>query len=244
MDQPRPNTLGFVGDGDELSFVIALESAFGFKLTQSDADQLTTVGGVHDLLVEKLQVGDGTKCATHMAFLRLRNGLEELRPDLRITPATDLREISRFSPKRVWKHLRKKAGLSLPPLATTTVFGVGFLLCLAGLIGLFVLGLLNVSQWWCAPLLATGVVMMCMAPGSFGDIRTVGDLAKRCASYNYAELVRLGARSSAAATWDALAEISSVCSESEISRGQINRETLIIHPAYSRLRNVDASLNS
>jgi hypothetical protein len=228
------NTLGFVGDGDELSLVFAVQKAFQIKLTQPDADRIVTMGDLHDVLVEKLSEVGGAKCASMMTFLRIRRALAELQPSVRIAPATPLTEVSSLSPRRLWKHLAKSTGLAIPGPDLTWIGGVGWLACLAWFIGLFVFDWLDISLWWISPLLVTGIAMIWFDPRSFGAIGGVGDLARHCTARNHGALARLGARSSAEDIWNALIEIAADCSESEIRRHDINQETTLIRPDRRR----------
>ena len=228
MAKAQANTLGFAGDGDDSDFILAVQEAFGVTLAQDELDRILTIGDVQDVLVEKLGPAGGSKCATQMAFLRLRAALAQLQPGIRLGPSTPMNELTRLSPKALWKHIRHASGLALPSLQLGAVGGAGALLFLGGFVALVAVAL-GLTPWSLV-LLPAGILMLRIDRGRYGDIATLGDLSKRCTTRNYGKLAALGARSSAAAIWDALTEIAAFHSESDCDG--INREATLFQRRY------------
>lgn len=236
MPATPPNTLGLDDDWDTVDLQNAVERAFDVKLTQDEAVRILTVGDLYEAILAKLAPGGGAKCASMMAFLRLRRALADLQPGMRLCPTTPLRDISGLAPKAVWKHLARKTSLAMPSLNTLGIVGaVGALVTLVSIVSLFVFTVLHVSLLWSLILFAASFAMIRIDRGAYGRGETLGDLAERCAACNYAELARLGARSSPSAAWDALTRLAFAFTEVDgLRREDIVPETVILESQFRR----------
>jgi hypothetical protein len=225
-----PNTLDWVGDGDDVAAITALEQVFEIAFSDAELKALKAVGDLHDLVLAKISRSNDTgKCASAMAFYRLRQALAANGPDGRITPATEMVIFSAPSLKDFFRRLSEQTGLRLKGPTHTWVGYIGeacWLLPLmaalpllawsaivrpepyvfAGLVGLFIVGL----------------VLVRLDPGRLTG--TVGTLAREAARANYGRLVKQGARGRDAEIWGILIEI--LTDESRLNPREITRETV------------------
>lgn len=78
MPSPKPkdsNTLALAGDGDDEDIVLALERAFSVELGP-DASRCETVGDLYEAILHQVAASDTPgKCASSMAFYRVRAAL-------------------------------------------------------------------------------------------------------------------------------------------------------------------------
>src|SRR3546814_10000456 len=83
------DTVGWVGDGDDTDFFLAIERTFDLRLRSNLP--WTTFGEVRDHVVAHVAAysGGGTTCATQMTFYRLRRALglgRHVGPDAPLAP--------------------------------------------------------------------------------------------------------------------------------------------------------------
>jgi hypothetical protein len=89
-------TLGVDDDLDPVEVVIEIEKAFDIEISASEAEAIFNVGQLFDLLRGKVQAGDANrKCASAMAFYRIRCALNDLRLDIGRSPSYDLSPLHR-----------------------------------------------------------------------------------------------------------------------------------------------------
>jgi hypothetical protein len=116
------DTIGLVGDGDDVDIVYDVERAFGVKLTDEEARRTRTVGQLHDHIERKIVSSAVSRaCLSQAAFYRLRRALREMGIDARIAPQTPLSLLNGIPPKSLakkWRLLARKADLKLPRLET------------------------------------------------------------------------------------------------------------------------------
>jgi hypothetical protein len=213
------NTLGLDDDLDFCEMAQALEKAFGAKF--APVLPWFTVGDVFDELLAQAPTSDQPgKCATSMAFYRLRQALlTELEVESAIGPRTRLCDVNPGSAKALHKRLSIALGLELPAVGLSPLGTAGWLLLLAGFLG----GLCATAVhgfWPCAALFPVGLVMMRLDPGTFGT-QTIGDLARRVATKNFHAFAKAGADRRPGAIWATLVELLDEFAEhapSEITR--------------------------
>lgn len=225
-----PNTLDWVGDGDDVSVVQDLEGMFEIAFSNAEMSALKNVGDLHDLVLRKLP-GDRSagKCATAMAFYRLRRALQANRPDIRISPATEMAAFGSPWIKRFFRDLERQTGLRLPGPAHTWLGGLGWVCVLLPLmlvlpavaIRLFTpispylwLGMISVF--------CVGLALLRLDPSKLTG--TVGDLAQKAADHNYGRLMKQGARGRDVEIWRLLTE--TLAHEGRLKPDQITRETV------------------
>ncbi len=114
---------------DVVELVMAVEDTFGIELPDEEAQEVITVGDLHDLAMRKLEAVTSQEgkpaCHSGHVFYRVRRALTDCAhvPRRDITPQSD---VQRFfvatdagSPERrreAWKQLGDALGLRLPPL--------------------------------------------------------------------------------------------------------------------------------
>ena len=99
-----PNTLGLDDDLDGVELARDLEESFGVKFSDKEASACQTVGDIFRFLLARLphQSSKIDRCASAMAFYRLRTAVSARGVALRRTPATRLAKISSVRPKSLF----------------------------------------------------------------------------------------------------------------------------------------------
>jgi len=236
------NTLGLDDDMDPVEIVIALEKAFGVAIADGEASDIRTVGQMYDLLLKKIApAGTGRKCASALAFYRLRRAMADLRQGKRQTPSGDLSFLECGRTKKNWKRLQKASGLRLPHLEATRswplsaavlVMGSALLAVFTGLVlALFSISLGDRLVHLAPALLFGGFVLVIAAntvdPGRIpDDCRTLGKLANKAAARNYGQMIVAGAAVSEAQIWHVMVE--AFGDLSNLPSGEITRETFFL----------------
>jgi hypothetical protein len=225
-----PNTLNWSGDGEDWDAIRSLEAIFEISFSNRELEALTDVGSLHDLVQEKLfRANDQGKCASAMAFYRLRQALAAHRPDVRITPGTALNVFRTPYTKRFFSRLEWQTGLKLGGPAHTWIGWWGDAFVLLPL--MLVLPLLAIrlfvsfsSYIWLGPILMlpVGLVLLWLDPGRLTG--TVGDLARKAARTNYGRLMKQGAKGRDTEVWELLVE--TLTMESRLKPGEVTRETV------------------
>jgi hypothetical protein len=196
------NTLAVDGDGDDVDVLRAIEHAFGVKF--DGPVPWVTVGDAFDAVISAVPTAERAgKCATTMAFYRLRRALRAvLKVDGPIRPRTRLRDLTRGSSKKILRELSRETGFAVPAFSLSWMGGVGLLFILAG-VGAALLSVGFHQTWPLILLLPLGFAVTRLDPGTFGS-QTVGDMARSLALQNYSAFAQLGADSRPDAIWSAL----------------------------------------
>ncbi|HJT43038.1 MAG TPA: hypothetical protein VJ750_06005 [Rhizomicrobium sp.] len=225
-----PNTLDWVGDGDDVATVGALEQAFEIAFSNAELEVLKTVGDLHGLVLHKISRSNGTgKCASAMAFYRLRRALAANRPEIRITPATEMAVFSAPSLRYFFRRLSEQTGLRLPGPPHTWVGNIGeacWLLPLMGALPLLAWSVIVRPEPYVfvglVGVFILGLILVRLDPGRLTG--TVGALAREAARANYGNLLKQGARGRDAEIWGIFIEI--LADESRLNPREITRETV------------------
>jgi len=206
------NSLDIESD-DTVVLIYDLEKVFDIEISNEEAVQLSTVGELHDLLLQKISPNaDDRKCATAMAFYRVHRALMEMGYPERMAPATDVRFLDKGGAKRAFKVLHEKTGLHLPQPDWTWIGRTGCVASIGGAIAAIMLAVLHQPLWSIASAarfiaLGGGIAATLLEPGK------VGRLAKQ------------GARHSDADVWNALVEI---LSDYALPKEAIARDTYFV----------------
>ena len=195
-------TLAIDDDGDDVDVLRAIEQSFGLKF--DGPVSWVTVGDAYAALLRAVPAADSAgKCATTMAFYRLRRALRTvLKSNGSVRPRTRLRDLTRRPAKRVLRELSREIDLPISGFALSWIGGVGLLLVLAGIGG----GLVSLSLLQARPLVVLfplGLALVRLDPGTFGT-QTVGDMARSLAIQNYSAFAQAGADRRPGAIWSAL----------------------------------------
>lgn len=116
------NTLGMVGDGDELYLIRRIEGAFAVKFGDGELRRFLTVGDLFDVLSRRLGATHKRRsvCLSAVAFYRLRRALVQCGSSKRAAIATDLNAmLGRKGLGQKWADVTAAASLKLPPLELT-----------------------------------------------------------------------------------------------------------------------------
>ncbi|BCW90669.1 hypothetical protein sos41_38430 [Alphaproteobacteria bacterium SO-S41] len=231
------NTLGLDDDLDSVELVHEIEAAFGIKISNPEARQLETVGALFDLLLAKLpESSAGEKCASAMAFYRIRRGLKALGYDETFTPSSSLAFLEAEGAKRRFRDLEKETGLRLPgPRAAPGAIFMGggwVLICT-------VLGIVVDQRWFLgiAPvcvLLVLDLITRLHPGGLPRNCATLGELTKKTALINLGQLIQKGACRNDQVVWDALIKLLSIY---DLPPSEISRDTYFLQ---SQLRQTAA----
>ena len=202
------DTLDLDPEWGAIDLIEELETTFGFKIQNEEAERCCTVGDVYNLVCAYTAGWDDQVglCGSSMVFYRLRRALcpEDKRS---ITPSTPLALLAP-SPSKLMDGLSKRSGLRLPVHTLTGLGGAGAALLLAGIV-LTVVALFG-SHWLVAGASACvamiGLILVWRDPGRFPKgIQTLGDLVNRAVPLNSKRLQELGGRP--VARWSILTAI-------------------------------------
>ncbi len=223
------DTLGLVGDGDDLDLLAALEACFGVGITSSEAESLRTVEDIRALLRSRFSASSAKAggCASAMAFYRLRKAFSELGAEVKLKPDTRLKAITTLSPKALFKRLGSRSGLRLR--ADSGALGhAGLYVLVTALLGLLPTLAIRPGFWFLPVMAAAfGVLLLVCDRGRLPpDCETLGDLAKEAAARNLGRLTIAGAQPREKDLWNALTRVLS--DYSAIPRSEIRPETWIL----------------
>ena len=224
------NTLD-LDDADDLFDEV--EDTFGIRIELDD--ESATLGDLHRQLVTYFHGKGGGRCATAMAFFRLRAQLRG--PAMpKPVPSSPLAPLAGKDAAGWLIALKHRTDLDMPPLAEAGPVGsVGCLIIIACLVvgaGLLYFGFGFAFLWsLCAivPGLVLGVTMIRMGSSTLSkDCATLGALAGQVAALNFAKLVGQGAHAGPREIWTVLVGLAAA--ESDTPRDQITPETLLVTP--------------
>jgi hypothetical protein len=225
------NTLSLDDDLGDAKLVRSLESAFDLKMPR-DLSHVSNVGQLFDVLfLQFSSVDQGRKCATAMAFYRLRSALYEMKNE-RLPPSFQLNLVQDISVKRLFGRLSQKTNLKLPNRALTAIGNSGgalIVVAFMAILPLYILGDQNIidMHWlWAIPVgIAAGAAVIKFDPGRLpSDCQTLGDLVRKTATLNYGRLAKQGAKATEEDIWREFREI--VSQQSGVAPKDIQRDTV------------------
>ena len=214
----------------------AVGGLFQVDFSDPEVEQIITVGDLYTLLLQKFPPNeDNRKCATVMAFYRLRRALSDKRPRKELLPSFDLTTLKGLSAKELFKDLEQATGLTLPRCGKTRIgSGANAVGCIGSVI--FILGpivalamlfttaplamgaremrvLYAILLGIIAPLIGYRAVKLAKSidrrdPGVIPDkYRTLGSLSRRAALMNYGSLAKSGAARNEKVIWSLFTEL-------------------------------------
>ena len=230
-----PNTIGI--DDEDFDIIGDIEREFDIEVTHEDAKHLNTVGDVYDLLLRKIPTFDvGNKCASAMAFYKIRAALRRLGFAHDLRPTSDMRILEQESLKSNIAALQKETGLHLPGAVGTWI---------SSFTGWSTVGLVTAAWWWFHPSLWSGIGavflgLICGAiayivaltfvdPGQLPkDCATFGEFARRVAATNPGRLMTMGARPHYTDAWDHLVDVLLRHSVDGLPKSEVSRQTYLL----------------
>lgn len=221
-------------DGVEL--ILAIEDSFGIHITDEEANTVSTVGDLQNLVVGKLDGRESKRCLTSAAFYRTRRGIvQALGVDRRqITPSTPLLTLLPEKDRREnWRRIQGAMEFNLPALQHpgSTQLGLIFLGVIPALwagfhyrlgfgwrVLLFVLGLIAGGL-----LIKVSPVLATSFPNRDA---TVGDLAKDVLAANHARVAEAAGGWNQKEVWETLCSL--IVRQTGVSREDITPEARIV----------------
>ena len=234
------NTLGLDDDLDPVLLIKDLEQAFALKFSDEETSNCMTVGDIYTVLIRHMGGGDqlSGRCATAMAFYRLRRACRAMAPEVAITPATPLHIFRHWPAKSLLKQLSLLSGLRLPRPALSKVGHAGAISILFVVPGVFASALLKDlsplaafwSFWFLVIAGPIGALLLKIDKGRLPDnCGTVADLARMAAAKNFGMLAREGARWNDESLW--LALIETLSERTVLPKSDIRPDTLLLQKA-------------
>lgn len=216
------DTVNWVGDGDDLNFVLAIERIFDLRLRSNLP--WTTFGEVRDHVVAHgaARGSGGTACATQMTFYRLRRALGLGR---HVGPDTALAPLTGGNLRLTFSDLEADTDLKMPATRSGW-FGITGGLCFAAAVAIlafttlappfriFGAGASAYAGLWLRYIDRRRVPRGC---------ETIGDLARMVTDQNRGRLARDGARLPADEIWRIIQQLAA--EESGIDPDLIGPET-------------------
>jgi hypothetical protein len=221
------DTLG-LGDPDDVEMVRGLEEIFDISFTDKETRNLVNVGDLYNLILRKIPRDESNrKCASAMAFYRLRRAFADLRQGKRLSPGAELAPTARA--KRLFRELARRTGLTMPDPAFSWIGKMGGYMALlwpfAMIWAVAVKSPPHALAIFCLGALPAAFLLAVVDPRRVpAEFPTLGALAKKVARLNYGRLVKEGAEANDAEIWEAFVEV--VTSITNVPAEKIGRETL------------------
>lgn len=207
----KPNSVGLVGDGDDVELIECFEEVFEITFSNEEAESITTLGEAYEIICSKLPTSTEkrNRCLTAMAYYRLNRSL---RDQGKIPPAVRIEVPSDMTPKSFQKQLEERSNLRLNFLTRASSWVV-------------VLTFLQFVTWVAGPILFSGLSAFVATATIFAvshalwriaersDNRvwsfdgTIGDLSRRASEENIGKLVLLGGKWKDADIWRSMTSI-------------------------------------
>jgi hypothetical protein len=97
-----------VHDFSQFEAAAAVEHLFHIEISDDEVEQIITVDDLYTLLLQKFPPNeDNQKCASAMAFYRLRRALSDKRPRKELSPSFELMSLNAFLQGRSSKILNR-----------------------------------------------------------------------------------------------------------------------------------------
>lgn len=203
------NTIGLDDDLEPNDLIVSVEHVFDLDFSDLREIDWETVGDLFEAIKARLKtVPDaGRKCATAMAFYRLRSALASHAPGRRLTPKTPLSDLPFERDRDLLVAIRGHADLDLPGLWLSRFGQAGVWLAILGFVASVLPAALTGDARWLLGLglLPIGIGMSLWDPWKrLKDCRTLGDLARQAAGLSFRKLAEQGARAGETEIWNAL----------------------------------------
>lgn len=218
------------GDGlDAVDAVKELETIFQIKIENAEAEKIQNVGDLFGLIIAKCPPSETGKCASAMAFYRLRQALG--RSDL--APSSDITYLNRLGAKSALQRLAQQTGLTMPQSRFARLGQSGCTAAIVSCISAIIIACTFVGKHPDTGIAVLVGLVVVMVAGIFAARRdkgllphgceALGGLVRQTVSASYGELVRRGARAREAEMWAILTTI--LAAFSTMPATEINRAT-------------------
>jgi len=181
-----------------------IERSFGVTLPEGHSYIFTAEDLFEEVMYGRAGRAAGDRCDSAMLFFRLRSNFERLKPGVRITPSTRLKDLTRMSPGRLSKRLARETGMTMPIVAFGYIGFIGWVMALIG--GPLVWWLVDVVAFAFVGVIST--VMMLTDRGRYWlEWETVWSLVDAVARKNVLRTDAVAARGRTEDLWRRYAEI-------------------------------------
>lgn len=205
------NSVGIVGDGDDVELIEYFEAVFEITFSNEEAESIGSLGEAYDTICSKLPTNpeQRSKCLTAMAYYRLNRALCD---HGKIHPAIRIEVSSAMTPKSFQKQLEERSKLRLDFLTRASSWVV-------------TLAFLQFTTWIAGPVIFSGFSALVASLLIFAishtlwriaeqsDKRvwifegTIGDLSRRASETNIGKLILLGGNWKDADIWQSMTSI-------------------------------------
>lgn len=237
------NTIGLDDDLDPVEILMTVDRNFDITVTDDEAECISTVGELHDLLLSKIPANPAdNKCASAMTFYRIRAALRRLGFAHDLSPGSDMRILERGSLQSNIAALQVDSGFLMPDTVATRVTGLASLCGFAASCAAFWLwqpspsglgwlgfGFGAVLIGLIGSLIAASLAFGFFDPGQLPkDCATLGQFARRVAAMNCGSLIKMGARHRDEDIWDSLVDTLLQFSGSKLPKPEVARNTYLL----------------
>jgi acyl carrier protein len=166
---------------DSVEILVNVEHAFGITISNYEAEQIATVGDIHNVVWRTIQGRQSRRCRAQQIFYRLRYTLATKFkvPKETIAPEASLNDIfPNINRRLLYRKLEKELQLKLPrlvlpPTWVNTLLITGVFLIIGTLVfSLVMVTRFNYARWWLL-LPVLGILAMKFFSNSLGSVRTV-----------------------------------------------------------------------
>ena len=219
-------TLGLVGDGDDLDLIEAIETAFNLQLTD-EPSKWTSVGDIYEFVLSNADVEQFTQqqCSSQMAFYDVRNAICELlekAPGAKIKPDTKFVDLGLKNLKPLQALLEKTYKLAAPSMELSKI-GCLCVFILAAAAAIWILHS-GFGPGYLFLVFIAGASSLALLPLRYRG--SIGEFSNTLADLNYARYVNKGARTNPDRIWQALCQV--IEDSAEADRHRVGPETLLM----------------
>ena len=187
---------------DSVELIMEFEKAFGIEIPDRDAEQLTTVGSVHEYIYKRIAPLKSNHCITQIIFYKLRRYCSEYFgiSKNRFSIKTNLNEVFPLQNRREeYKKFSNDMELAVPDLALNNKLDyllqvAGMILIGGSLLGAFLLTVFFSYSGWLFLLPVAGMIITFGISQLLNPFRKyirpylAGDFTSKLVSLNYSNL--------------------------------------------------------
>jgi hypothetical protein len=217
-------------EGDDVDVVYDLESAFGIKILDEEAQRLRTVGDVFEFIKSKLETKQDVAghFALSRAFYVVRTILAREFPKARIRPTTKLSSLPLRNKAQLARLFENQEKLILPNRSIGIWGLLGFLLLVISLPSFALVGIFY-SSWVPWLILAFGLFLIFADPRPFDKNETVGSLVREIAAKNFMKFQDAEKNPRESDLWNAVIHI--LCVYTVIKPENIRKDMFLLAPS-------------
>ncbi len=220
-----------ISTDEDVYLLEELEQVFQVRFTDEEAQSSKTVGDLYEHLNTKISHYEGKKCASSIVFYKVRNALEPITENIKITPNTEISYFSEINPKEFAKFLSGETNFNTKILKYSLAGKLGWLLIttlLLNFVGIYYLKLPIQTYLFNSLFLVVGICLIHFDKMVIdSEIKTIGSLVERLVDKNYGEVLKQGARLTPEKSWDIFLNILTSYSNYD-DKELISKDTLLL----------------